>query len=53
MNGYVDAELVLMVDDLVVYTVHGGQPGIKDRELVRNPLGPLQAWGEQAPRLLR
>ena len=53
ITGWSFNALVLMVDDLVVYTVHGGQPGIKDRELVRNPLGPLQAWGEQVPVLLR
>lgn len=53
ITGWSFNALVLMVDDLVVYTVHGGQPGIKDRELVRNPLGPLQAWGEQVPALLR
>jgi hypothetical protein len=53
ITGWSFNALLLMVDELVVYTVHGGQPGIKDRELVRNPLGPLQAWGEQVPSLLR
>lgn len=53
IKGWSFNALILLVDDVVVYTLHGGQPGIHEHELVRNPLGPLQAWGEQAPRLLR
>jgi hypothetical protein len=30
----------------VVYTVHSGQPNSRDKAVVRNPLGPLQGWGE-------
>lgn len=52
ITGWSFNALLLMVDDTVVYVAHGGQPGIKDREVVRNPLGPLQTWGEQAPRIL-
>lgn len=44
--------LVLFVDDLVVYTLHGGQPRVHDKEVTKNPLGPLQGWGQQVgPRL--
>lgn len=53
VTGWSFNAIILLVDDLVVYTLHGGQPGIREREVVRNPLGPLQAWGEQAPRLVR
>lgn len=53
ITGWSFNALVLMVDDTVVYVAHGGQPGIKDREVVRNPLGPLQAWGEQVPAIIR
>jgi hypothetical protein len=38
--------LILFVDDLVVYTLDGGQPRISERDQVRNPLGPLQTWGD-------
>ena len=39
--------LILLVDDVVVYTLHGGQPRLHEREVTRNPLGPLQGWGQQ------
>ncbi|MEK9776712.1 MAG: hypothetical protein VW339_11325 [Quisquiliibacterium sp.] len=45
--------LIIVVDDTVVYTLFSGQPRINQREVTRNPLGPLQVWGEQAPRLVR
>ena len=38
--------LIVFVDDLVVYTLTGGQPRISERDRVRNPLGPLQSWGD-------
>jgi hypothetical protein len=41
--------LIIIVDGIVVYTLYSGQPRINQRETVRNPLGPLQTWGEQAP----
>jgi hypothetical protein len=53
ITGWSFTALLLMVGDTVVYAAHGGQPGIKDREVVRNPLGPLQSWGEQVPAILR
>ena len=46
--------LVLFVDDTVVYTLTSGQPRIHEREVSRNPLGPLQGAGEAAAsRVLR
>ncbi len=45
--------LIIIVDDIVVYTLYSGQPRINLREVTRNPLGPLQTWGEQAPRFVQ
>lgn len=42
----VDA-LLVFVDDLLVYELIGGQPTINEYEVRRNPLGPLQGWGDQ------
>lgn len=39
--------LLVFVDDVLVYKLVGGRPTIDEVELRRNPLGPLQAWGEQ------
>jgi hypothetical protein len=41
----VDA-LLVFVDDLLVYELIGGQPTINQVEIRRNPLGPLQGWGD-------
>lgn len=53
VTGWSFNALVILVDDVVVYTVYGGQPNIRERERVRNPLGPLQGWGEAAPAFVR
>jgi hypothetical protein len=31
-----------------VYAVYGGQPTVHETEVNRNPLGPLQGWGDWA-----
>jgi len=51
ITGWSFNALILFVDDLVVYTLHGGQPRLHEKEVTRNPLGPLQGWGEQGPNL--
>ncbi|MDE3009687.1 MAG: hypothetical protein KGI67_02260 [Pseudomonadota bacterium] len=38
--------VVLVVDDVVVYKLSGGQPAIHEHEESVNPLGPLQGAGE-------
>lgn len=48
-TGWSFNALILMVDDLVVYTLDGGQPRIHEQEVMRNPLGPFQ---ETVPSLL-
>ncbi len=46
ITGWTFNALILFVDDLVVYTVFGGQPNLHELQVTRNPLGPLQGWGE-------
>ena len=53
ITGWSFNGLVILVDDVVVYTLYSGQPRLKDHEDTRNPLGPLQTWGDQVPGLLR
>jgi len=53
ITGWTFNALILFVEDTAVYTVHGGQPKIHELELSRNPLGPLQGFGERiAPTLI-
>jgi len=46
VTGWSFNALIVLVDETVVYTLAGGQPNIRERELTRNPLGPLQSVGE-------
>jgi hypothetical protein len=46
VRGWSFRALILFVDDLAVYTLYGGQPLLHEEEISRNPLGPLQSWGE-------
>jgi hypothetical protein len=48
VTGWSFNALILLVGDLVVYTLYGGQPLIHEQEISRNPLGPLQGWGDTA-----
>ena len=48
VTGWTFNALILLVSETVVYTVHGGQPRIHEKEVSRNPLGPLQSFGEAA-----
>ena len=48
VTGWSFNALILFDGDTVVYTVHGGQPRIHEKEVSRNPLGPLQGLGEAA-----
>lgn len=51
-TGWSFNALILLVDDLVVYTLYGGQPNIREQEVSRNPLGPLQGWGDAVPGMI-
>lgn len=46
LTGWTFNALIVFVDDIVVYRAFGGQPKIEEISISRNPLGPLQAWGE-------
>jgi hypothetical protein len=52
-SGWSFNALILLTGDLVVYTLKGGQPRMHETAVERNPLGPLQGWGEQVPGLLQ
>ena len=41
--------LILLVDDRVVYTLYGGQPNVREHEVRRQPLGPVQGLVESVP----
>ena len=47
-TGWSVEALLVFVDDLVVYQLIGGQPTVNEYEVRRNPLGPLQGWGDRA-----
>ncbi len=44
--------LLVFVDDALVYQLVGGRPTISEVDLRRNPLGPLQGWGDGSLRTL-
>ena len=48
ITGWTFNALILFVGETVVYTVNGGQPRIHEKEVSRNPLGPVQGAGEAA-----
>jgi hypothetical protein len=48
ITGWSFNALILFVGETVVYTVNGGQPRIHEKEVSRNPLGPVQGAGEAA-----
>lgn len=50
ITGWRFTGLVVVLDDTVVYKLHGGQPKIQEAETTRNPLGPLQGAVESAAR---
>jgi hypothetical protein len=52
-TGWSFNALILLVDDRVVYTLQGGQPIVHEMETNKQPLGPLQGWGDALPGLLR
>lgn len=51
VTGWSFNALVLLVDSRVVYVIYGGQPSIRETEINRQPLGPLQGWGDIVPGL--
>lgn len=53
VTGWNFNALILLVDDRVVYTLYGGQPKIHELETSKQPLGPLQGWGDSLPSLIK
>jgi hypothetical protein len=51
-KGWSFNALVVLVDDVVVYSLYGGQPVVSEFEREKNPLGPLQGWGDAVPSLV-
>jgi hypothetical protein len=52
-RGWSVEVLLVFVDDRLVYELVGGEPTIRIDELHRNPLGPLQSWGDESMRMMR
>lgn len=46
VTGWSFNATLLLIDDIVVYTLYGGQPIIREQEITEQPLGPLQNWGD-------
>ncbi len=46
ITGWSFNATVLFVDDQAVFAVYSGQPSMRDTQVTRNPLGPLQGWGD-------
>lgn len=46
-KGWSITAFILFVDDTVVFRQVGGSPVINELEVNRNPLGPLQGWGDR------
>jgi hypothetical protein len=53
ITGWSFNALVLVVGGRAVYVTWGGQPMIREQEMTRQPLGPLQGWGEALPGIVR
>jgi hypothetical protein len=52
-TGWRIEALLVFVDDALVYQLIGGHPVVDEVEVRRNPLGPLQAWGDATLRVAR
>lgn len=50
VTGWTFSGVILVKDNVVVYTLAGGQPAIRELEENKNPLGPFQGSGESALR---
>jgi len=52
VTGWSFNATILLIDDLVVYTLYGGQPIISEHEISTQPLGPIQNWGDTLPAMV-
>ena len=53
VTGWSFNALVRVVGGRAVYVTWGGQPMIREQEMTRQPLGPLQGGGEALPGIVR
>lgn len=53
VKGWSFNALILLVDERVVYVLYGGRPLIQEQETNKQPLGPLQGWGDALPGLFK
>lgn len=53
VTGWTFNGLILMVDGKVVYTLYSGQPQVREQEVTRQPLGPIQGIGDAAANLIK
>ena len=53
VSGWSFNALVLLVGDRVVYTLYGGQPNLREQEVTRQPLGPVQNYGDSVGNLVK
>lgn len=53
VSGWSFNATILLIDDVVVCTLYGGQPIISELEVSEQPLGPLQNWGDTLPALVQ
>ena len=52
VTGWTFNAVIVFLDDLAIYRAFGGQPKIEEVLITRNPLGPIQAWGDSVGGLL-
>jgi hypothetical protein len=48
-TGWTFSAVILAVNERVVYEIHGGQPVVRETEVSKQPLGPLQGFGDRVP----
>lgn len=53
VTGWTFNALILLVGDRVVYTLYGGQPNVYEEEVSRQPLGPVQEFGDSVGDLIK
>lgn len=53
VTGWSFNALVLLVDERVVYALYGGQPNVRELEVTRQPLGPVQNVGDAVGNLIK
>ena len=52
VSGWTFNALIVFVDDRVVYRSFGGQPRMEEVTVTRNPLGPIQGWGDSLGQIM-